>query len=375
MNRDRLFELVRASRTDRRAFNRHLASLGLLPVAIPLASGAALGAGEMTYFTWAGYEIPELHPPYIEKYGGSPEITFFADEEEALQKLRNGFAVDVAHPCNTVVQRWYDAGVIRTMDPSRLLYWDDLIPALRDVPGTSVDGAPIFIANDWGSHSIAYRSDLVDPAYAEEKSWSLLLDESYAGRLGMWDSVDAAIAFAAVILGIRDTTSVTDDQIEQMRDVLLRQKRLLRAYWSVETDGEAMMASGEVAASYFWSGPVFRLQQDGIPVEFMLDPGGGLISWACGLVMSATGQGDEQAAYDFINAWNSPEAGKFLIEVYGYGHANRLTYDVVDPAVLESMGLAGDVSEFLAKATPWQSWPQDVLERYVTMYNEVKLAD
>ena len=375
MDQNRLFDLIRVSRTDRRAFNRHLASLGLLPVAMPLASGTAFGAGEMTYFTWAGYEIPELHPAYIEKYGGSPEVTFFADEEEALLKLRNGFPVDVAHPCNTVVQRWYDAGVIRPLDPSRMIHWDNLIPALRDVPGSSVGGEPLFVANDWGSHSIAYRSDLVDPAYAEEKSWWLLLDETLAGRLSMWDSVDAAVAFAAVILGIRDTVNVTDEQVEQMKDVLLRQKQLLRNYWSVETECETMMASGEVVAAYFWSGPVYRMQQDGVPVEYLLDPKGGLISWACGLVMSTTGQGDEQAAYDFINAWNSPEAGKFLIEVYGYGHANRLTYDIVDPAVLASMGLEGDVSEFLAKATPWQSWPPNVLDRYVRMYNDVQLAE
>ena len=40
-----------------------------------------------------------------------------------------------------------------------------------------------------------------------------------------------------------------------------------------------------------------------------------------------------------------------------------------------TVGLDGDVSAFLAKATPWQSWPPGVLERYVSMYNDVKLAE
>ena len=375
MDKTRLRDLIQASRTDRRAFNRHLASLGLACVAVPLAPRMGRAAGEMTYFTWAGYEIPELHPAYVEKYGGSPEVAFFADEEEALIKLRQEYNADVVHPCNTVVQRWYEAGVIKQLDTSRLQYWDNLIPALRDVPGTTADGKPIFVANDWGSHSIAYRTDVIDPDYAREKSWELLLDENYAGRLSMWDSVDAAVAYAAMILGIRDTTNVTDDQVAQMKDVLLRQKALLRSYWSVETDGEAMMASGEVVASYFWSGPILRLQNAGIPVEYMLDPKGGIISWACGLVMAAHGDGDEEAAYDFINAWNSPEAGKFLIEVYGYGHANLLTYDIVDPAILDAMGLSGDIAGYLSDSLPWQSWPPEALQRYVTMYDEVKLAE
>jgi spermidine/putrescine transport system substrate-binding protein len=375
MDKNGLHDLIRASRTDRRAFNKHLASLGLASVAMPLVSGAAQSAGEINYFTWAGYEIPELHPAYIEKYGGSPETSFYADEEEALIKLRQDFAANVAHPCSTVIQRWYDAGVIKQFDTSRLQYWDDLVPALRDVPGTVVDGKPIFVANDWGSHSIAYRTDVIDRSYAEEKSWELLLDETYAGRLSMWDSVDAAVAFAGMILGIRDTTSVTDAQIEQMKEVLMRQKELLRSYWSVETDGEAMMSSGEVVASYFWSGPVYRMQDAGIPVEYMMDPKGGIITWECGLVLTNNGEGDEQAAYDFINAWNSPEAGKFLIEVYGYGHSNLLTYEIVDPEILKAMGLDGDIAEILAGSMPWQSWPPEVMARYVQMYEDVQLAE
>ncbi len=357
---------------DRRTFNAKLASLGLAMVAFPVASSTARAAGEVTYFTWAGYEIPELHPAYIEKYGGSPETAFFADEEEAFTKLRSGFKADIAHPCSTNIGRWYDADVIKPMDPSRLTYWNELIPALRDLPGTSVDGQPIFIPNDWGSHSVAYRTDLVDPAYADEMGWRLLSDESLAGRIGMWDSVEAAIAYAAVILDIKDTTNVTDQQMAEMKGVLLEQKKLLRTYWVSETDAEAMLASGELDASYLWSGPVFRLQEQGIPVEYMNNPAGGIISWVCGLVMTSTGEGDEQAAYDFINAWNSPEAGKFLVEVYGYGHANRLTYDIVDPAILESMGLAGNIDEYLANSTPYRSWDADLQVKYVSMFEEVK---
>jgi len=360
--------------TDRRAFNAGLASLGLAMVTLPVMSRGARAAGDMTYFTWAGYEIPELHPSYVEKYGGSPKVAFFADEEEAFLKLRGGFAADVAHPCSTNIARWYDGGVIKPLDPSRLTYWNDLIPALRDLPGASVDGQPLFVPNDWGSHSIAYRTDLIDPGYAAEKGWELLVDEKFAGQIGMWDSVEAAVAFAALIIGIKDTTNVTDAEIADMKEVLVRQKKLLRTYWVSETGAEGMLASGELAACYLWSGPVYRLQEQGIPVDYMLKPKGGIISWVCGLVLTTTGDGDDQAVYDFINAWNSPEAGKFLVEVYGYGHANNLTYDVADPAILESMGLAGDVTEYLANASPFRSWEPALLERYVAMFEDVKLG-
>lgn len=75
------------------------------------------------------------------------------------------------------------------------------------------------------------------------------------------------------------------------------------------------MASGEVVVSCFWSGPILRLQDAGISVKYMLDPKGGIMSWACGLVMTANGDGDEEAAYAFVDDWSSPEAGKFFNEI------------------------------------------------------------
>lgn len=360
---------------DRRAFNARLSSLGLAMAVLPVVPTTVRAAGDVTYFTWAGYEVPELHPSYIEQYGGSPETTFFADEQEAFAKLRAGFSPDLAHPCSTSVSRWYDAEIIRPMDPDRLAHWNDLAPAFRDLPGTSVNGQPLFVPNDWGSNSIAYRTDLVDPEYADAMGWRLLMDESLTGRTAMWNSLEAAVAFASIILGIEDTTNVTDQQIEEMKGVLAEQKRHLRTYWASETEAEALMASGEVAASYFWNPPVLRLQDQGIPVAYMHNPVGGVISWVCGLVMTSAGGGDEQAAYDFINAWNSPEAGKFLVEVYGYGHANLRTYDNVDSAILESMGLAGDIDEYLANSTPYRSWEPELLVKYVNMFEEVKTGE
>ncbi len=215
---------------------------------------------------------------------------------------------------------------------------------------------------------------MIDHGYAEENGWRLLADERFAGRLGMWDSVEAAIAFAAVVFGIKDTTSVTDAQMGEIKALLARQKNLLRTYWGFETEAEGMLASGELAACYLWSGPIYRLQEQGIPVEYMMNPKGGTISWVCGLVRTSTGEGDEQAVYDFLNAWTSPEAGKFLVEVYGYGHANSLTYDVVDPAVLEAMGLSGNITEYLANSSPFRSWEPALLEHYMAMFEDVKLG-
>lgn len=372
-------EMVDRRALSRRAFSKGLASMGLAAVTLGGMTRQASARERIKYFTWAGYEVPQLHPDYVKKYGTSPDTSFFADEEEAFLKIRAGFPADVAHPCSTSILRWYEAGIIKPFDTSKLRSWNDLIPSLKNLPGMSVDGMPLFIPNDWGSHSVAYRTDAVNPADAESKGWELLLDPSLAGRIGMWDSVEAAVAFAAAVRGIKDTTKVTDIEFQQIKDVLGEQKQLLRTYWKSETEAEGMFASGELAASYFWSGPVLRLQKAKVPVNYMLNPKGGIISWVCGLVMPTTGHGDEQEIYDFVNAWTAPDAGKYLMEAYGYAHANVHTYDIVSPSALKAMGLmdsAGqNVQDYIANATPYRSWEPELLKRYVAMFEDVKLGE
>ena len=374
MDTKQIKRLVELSVMDRRAFNRYVGSLGLGLMTLPLAARRGQAAGDITYFTWAGYEVPELHPSFIEKYGGSPEISFFEEEESALAKLRTGFAVDVAHPCSSSVMKWYDAEVLKPIDTTRLAHWPDIMDALKQIPGTSADGKTLWIPTDWGSNSVAYRTDLIDPEYIENPSWRVMLDERYRKRIAMWDSVDGAVAMAAAIAGIKDTANATDDEIGQITDVLRKVHDLTLYYWGSETELEASFAQGEITAAYFWSGPVYRMQEQGIPVAYMQRPKEGVVSFCCGLVLIAAGQGDEAAAYDFIDAWSSPEAGKFLIEAYGYGHSNQRAYELVEPEMLKSQGLEGDVGEYLAKTSFFQYWSPAVRDRWVEIFENVKLG-
>ena len=75
----------------RRSFAKSLGALGLAAVSVPLLGRAARAEPQMTYFTWGGYEVPEMHAAFLEKYGASPNIALFGDDEEGLQKVRGGF--------------------------------------------------------------------------------------------------------------------------------------------------------------------------------------------------------------------------------------------------------------------------------------------
>mgnify|MGYP000193043700 CR=1 FL=1 len=368
MEKNRFMDLMAEGKMTRRQMTKALASVGLGLMTVPVMKRpAAAAVNDITYYTWASYEIPELHPAYFEKYGGSPDPAFFADEEEALQKLRSGYTPDISHPCTYVLPRWRDAGVIAPIDTSRLTHYNDIFPELKTIKGTFDDNGVYYVPVDWGNSSILYRTDLVE---VEEESWMLLFDERYAGKLAVYDAIDGAVTAAALALGIKDPFNMTDEQIEQCRQLLVKQKDLLLYYWSDNTTIEQSLASGELVAAYAWNASVVTLKQQGIPVKYM-NPKEGILTWVCGLVLIEGGPGDEEAKYDFINAMSSPEAGQFEIESYGYGHSNMKSFERVSPERLAELGISSPTALF-AQGVFLSEVPPETREKYITMFEGVK---
>jgi spermidine/putrescine transport system substrate-binding protein len=350
---------------SRRQFNRTLAAAGLTAVTVPLGSQAARADGEAIYFTWSGYDDPGFFPGYVAKHGVNPEMPIFADEEEAFQKMRAGATFDVVHPCNNSLPRWLDAGVIQEIDVARLSNWPDVFDGLKNFEGGVRDGKSYFVPVDWGNTSIIYRADLVD---IEEESWTLMWDERYAGKLSMAAAAEETVPIAALVAGAADPFDLTEAEMAKAKELLLTQKPMLRFYWDTNTTIEQGLASGELVASTGWNSSAVVLKGQGFDVKFM-NPKEGIFTYCCGLVLAA-GAPNPERAYDLLDAMIAPEAGKWLIETQGYGHANRKAFDLVPEAILAERGLPRDPTQFLANGILFK--PNKQLEEISSMFEAVK---
>jgi spermidine/putrescine transport system substrate-binding protein len=278
--RDHLAE----GRLTRRQLQGALAAAGIAALTTP-PFRAAQAAGEVSYFTWAGYDIPEVMQPYIEKYGGPPNFSLFGEEEEALQKMRAGFVPDIAHPCTYSIGRWRDSGLFKPIDTSRLSNYGDVWADLKTIPISQAEGETWFVPWDWGNSSVLFRTDLA-PEYAGEANhtWKILFDPKYEQRLGVYDAVDGAVIVAALVAGVPNPFDMTDEEIEQVRALLNEQRPLLRFYWTDQSSVEQGLASGELVASYAWNSAVVELKKQGLPVEYM-NPSEGILTWVCGMML------------------------------------------------------------------------------------------
>ncbi len=338
-------EMLATGAMSRRDFSKILASAGVVTVTYPMMSRVANAAPDdhPNVFTWEGWDLPEHHGQYFEKYGEYPNFAIFGDEEEAFAKMQAGAKFDVTHPCSYKVEIWRDAGILQPIDVSRLSHWPDVIPSLKNIPGTKTDDGSIwFVAAEWGNTSVMYRPDLVDPKYQEEETWGILWDERYAGRLSMSDSLIDGVMVAAIYGGAANPFDMTDAEVETTRELLRKQLPLLRYYWSSPTDIENSMAAGELVATSAWNDAFTALKNAGHDVKFMT-PKEGAMTWVCGFCLMADANPDLlEKSYDVIDAFLSPESGQFTILDEGYGPANAKAFDLVSDEDLQNRGLSRD---------------------------------
>ncbi len=365
---DEALKGVAAGRLSRRHFGQLLGVAGVSLLATPVLTRPTYAQdGQAFYFTWGGYDVPELLGYYQEKHGSLPDMAPYASSSEALTKVQAGFEVDVLHPCNTNVGTWIDAGEVQPIDTSKLSNWDDMIPSLKEIGAR--DGKHYFAAMDWGQNSIAYRTDLVD-LQGEEESWGLLWDERYAGRIGVLANEGDTWWCAAIYAGIPFDEIHTDENIEKVAELLRQQQPLVLAYYDDVTTLEQALASGELVAAMTWNETPTRLKKQGVPVKFA-NPKEGALTWVCGAVIHADAKHPDKA-HDVLNSLISPESGRFLIDDYGYGHSNKKAFDLVSEERLKELGLSRNPNDLLQSGKYQTEMSAEFQSKIATLFSEIK---
>jgi spermidine/putrescine transport system substrate-binding protein len=340
-----------------------LAQSGLAIVTLPRVTRASTSAAQPIFYTWPSDQTADLVAAFTRTHDAPPVVQVFQDENEAFQQLRKGLTVDVAHPCADQFAHWRAAGLLQPIDTGRLSHWPDLFPALKSLPGVNESGQQWFVPFDWGTTSVAYRADLVD---IETESYDLLWAERYAGQLAFGTDATESVIIAGLVAGVADPFNMTDDELERVRQLLLRQRRLLSFYWSdIELVAEGL-ASGALVASTAWNEIIPLLQGRGLDIRYM-NPKEGMLGWCCGLVLTRTAT-EIDLAYELMNSLLSPPTGRFLIET-GTAHANRKVFETIDAETLAMLGLPNGPEDLLANSVFLRHSPR--MAEYQRLFDEI----
>ncbi len=313
-------------------------NISIRALAAALVLPTAAMAEDLIILDWSGYEDPGFFGAYIEAYGGSPEYSFFGEEEEAFQKLRSGFKVDTAHPCSQSVSKWRLAGLLEPLDTSRITRWDEV----NEVKETfKYDDGYFMLPTDWGTTALTYRTDLVD--VAKMTTLEVFLDPEFAGRVALPDNVDDIYALGFLATGVTDWTTATQEDFEKASAWLREAHQNVRTYWADGAELAQLMTTGEAVIAWAWNETPTTLIAEGVPVASNRETVEGSSSWFCGYVNVVDGPNSEDAMYDFFNAWLEPESAEYIVSEWGYGHGNQTAMATLGEEPLNEVGL-GEVS-------------------------------
>jgi spermidine/putrescine transport system substrate-binding protein len=324
-------------------------AIGIGAVFYLLGDGGQVTTAEETpppiLFQWESY----MDPPFLEEYtaetGETPQVSIFADEDEAFARMRAGYVPDVMGPCYYEFPRWQEAGLLQPIDVTRLENWNKIPQSLRSLPGIEAGPNQVwFVPHYWGNTSVTFRTDLA-PEYAESQSWDILFDPAYRGRIAVLEGVDDTIPFIASMIGI-DAYNMSPEQWEQVQAKLRELIPQLRFVSSDETSLAQGLASGEIVAAMSWRVTYATLKSEGIPVAYM-EPPGGIFTYVCGLVVHANAQ-DYDKAIALVDSSISDAASVYTITEIGDGPANTAALATVPDEVFEELGVPRDVDTFLS---------------------------
>ena len=204
-----------------------------------------------------------------------------------------------------------------------------------------INGEQYFLPWDWGYESMLVRSDLVPEM---PTAWADLWDPQYAGHVSVFDSSEAAYIVAALSLGI-DPYNASDEDNQAIKQQLIDLKPNLLNYWVDYTELSQMLAQGDIwIGANAWSDSYAILLDEGYDVAY-IQPEEGRIGWVCGFGIAADTDGENlDKAYAYINAALDTQSMLNFGNEYYYGVASQEATVLLDPYIINLMGLEDPVS-------------------------------
>jgi spermidine/putrescine transport system substrate-binding protein len=293
--------------------------------------------GEINILSWGNY-IDFALPDFEKKYGVKVNIDYYADEAEAMNKIRAaglgthdivflgaGFE-DVARKQN----------LLAPLDLSQVPSLNDIFPQVKKVKD---DGKMYCGTYSFGLNAlIAY-----DPAKTGAKitSWKDVYSGKYKDRVGKIDKSNEQVWRTAVSLGYK-YGPLTDEQWNAIEKKLLEDMKQVRTIYAHNDQMTQLLGNGEIWIGDSDDGSYRQAKAKGLNIEVAY-PVEGMTAWYDGPCIVAQAP-HEKAAYAFINYMLSPEVQAKLPKELGYAPANSKAIPLLDEKTRKDMDLDALVS-------------------------------
>lgn len=315
----------------------------------------------LNFYNWSYYIGEETIPNFEAEFNVRVQYDNYSNNDELLTKLQIGGAgYDLVVPSDYMVEIMGKMGLLAPLNFDNIPNFENIDPRFRNMPFDPENRYSI--PYQWGTTGLG-----INTAFVKEHidSWEVLWDEKYAGRISVLDHMRSGIVPALKILGY--SVNTTDQkELEEARDLMFQQKRLVRTYTS-DTYID-LLKSGDIWIAQGWSGDIYQVAKENPDVIFVIPKEGSYV-WVDNLVIPRRAP-NKFTAETFINYLLRPEVSAEISNYTGYSSPNRAALGLIDPELLndESLYPPDEVlerCEFLTDVG-------DATRLYNRIWNEIK---
>lgn len=336
-------------------------------------SGAsAEDAGELYVYNWGEYIDEEVIDMFKEETGIDVIYDMFETNEEMYPVIEaGGVTYDVVCPSDYMIQKMIENNLLAEIN-------FDNIPNISQIDPVYMERSKSFDPENkysvpycWGTVGILYNTSMVASEDVPDK-WSDLWDEKFNGEILMQDSVRDAFMVALKSLGY-SMNSTDEAQLQEAKDLLIRQKPLVQAY--VIDQVRDKMIGGEAAVGVIYSGEMLYIQEEveSLGLDYNLEyvlPEEGTNVWIDSWVIPANAKNKENAE-KWIDFLCRPEIAKMNFEYITYPTPNKGAFELLDEETKNNKAVFPDIDS-LDNCEVFKYLGDDVDSLYNNLWKEVK---
>ena len=274
-------------------------------------------ARELSLGCFEGYAEQEWIDEFEAKYDAKVKVKYVGSVDElfALTQASKGEDFDLISIDTSLFPRYHGAGLLKPYDKGQLSNFGNLMSAFQDVKEVEIDGGFYGVPIAWGSLGLIYDVDEFGEGGVD--SWSVMHDPANAGKMIVLDDTNNNIVNTAIYLGMDNPYSLSEAEMEQVKQTLIDQKKLVVTYFAGFDEGNQIWDSGGI--SLMFSMGEFQevaLRDMGHNVKYIIPKEGG-IGWLDTWAM--TSGADEELAHAWANFFIEKSTQEVMNERYGYG--------------------------------------------------------
>lgn len=315
-------------------------------------------ASSLNILCWEGYTDPHFVKPFTEQTGVTINSTYIGSNDELVAKLKgNPGLYDLVTPSCDTTGLLIEANQVQAINLANVPNSKTTFPFFLTAPNVYVGGKHYGVPMAWGFIPLIYNTEKIKVA---PDSWADLWSPKYKGYISMWQDI-SMLWTTSLLLGYKDTYTMTDSQLEAVKAKLVAQKPLLRKYWTTAGELTQLFESGEVIIGESFGGlTVNQLRSSGYHAAEII-PKEGATSWFDNWMITKT-TNKVSTCEAWMNHIQSPATQVDIAKYTGYGITNTNAVHKVPSVYSESYHLSDPT--FISRLNFWKQVPrrQDYLD-------------